>query len=202
VRVVRRASAAEVAEARYREALAALEGNDPYAAERALRAALSTVSNGRRAAQTLAGLLLQSGRSREASEIALAALAAHPGDPALSRLAARARLAEGDTAGGIRILEAALPAARGDAPLLALLATLYQREAEHGNAIALYEAALRLRPERGAWWTGLAISLEGAGRGGDAADAYRRALASADLGGALQRYADERLAALTPRAGG
>jgi MSHA biogenesis protein MshN len=63
-------------------------------------------------------------------------------------------------------------------------------------------AALALKPARGAWWVGLAISLEALGRGQEAARAYRTALAETELNADLINYARARVTQLDVTAAG
>ena len=54
-------------------------------------------------------------------------------------------------------------------------------------------AALRLKPDTGVWWLGLAISLQAAHRSPEAQDAYRRAKSTNNLNPELAAFADQRL---------
>jgi tetratricopeptide (TPR) repeat protein len=91
------------------------------------------------------------------------------------------------------VLESGAAQAAPAADYRAFLAALYQRVSRHDAAIAEYHAALSANPAVPAWWAGLGISLEAAGRPGEAAESYRRALSLPGLGGGLQQYIRERL---------
>jgi MSHA biogenesis protein MshN len=79
------------------------------------------------------------------------------------------------------------------------MATLYQRAGRHPEAVEAYSRAVRLNPQQGRWWLGLAISLEAAQNHGAAADAYQRAVQSGGLDSASRQYAQQRLVLLKNR---
>jgi MSHA biogenesis protein MshN len=62
--------------------------------------------------------------------------------------------------------------------------------------VEAYRAALRAAPERGGTWLGLALSLETLDRRAEAADAYRRALASGTLTADVRQYVEQKIRAL------
>ena len=63
-----------------------------------------------------------------------------------------------------------------------------------GEALAHWNSALQRSPAHAGWWLGLAVSLDGAGRGQDARTAYERALSLPGLKADAADYARERLA--------
>lgn len=174
---------------RYAQSLEALRGADPVKAEGLLREALALDARHARARHALVVLLIEDGRLQEAERLSRAETGR-----AWNSLRARLLLKRGETERAIAELEAGLPGA--DADYQALLAALYQRRGRHGDAVELYRRALGARPTQAAWWAGLGISLEGEGRGPQAVNAYRRALALPGLGAPLRDYLDQRLAAL------
>jgi len=56
-----------------------------------------------------------------------------------------------------------------------------QRLGKHAEAVEAYQNAIRIAPQPGTTWVGLAISLETLGRRPEAALAYRRALDAGSL---------------------
>ena len=57
----------------------------------------------------------------------------------------------------------------------------------------IYRVALGAAPDKGGTWLGLALSLENLGRRNDAADAYRRALATGTLTADVKQYAEQKV---------
>lgn len=175
----------------YAAAVTALRNGDTRAAETALRDALSTLPGHGTAAQALTALLLQQGRRSEAETILTDALEAKPQQPALITLRARLLAESG------RDREAAdLLKTRDDAESLALLGALHQRLGDDVAAAQAYRRALANAPKQGAWWLGLAISLERAQQPKAALEAYRRALADTRLDAQVNDYVRARIAAL------
>jgi len=74
---------------------------------------------------------------------------------------------------------------------LQMLGALYQQQQDYAAAIMVYRRLVSAAPDAGAAWVGLAIALDGQGRGG-ALDAYRRALSLGGLPPAAERYARQR----------
>lgn len=94
------------------------------------------------------------------------------------------------------MLERTLPPLAADPDYHALLVALYQRAGRHAGAERLYRGLVGLSPERGAWWAGLAISLEAQGDWRPSRAAFARALQGQGLDDALREYAKSRLTAL------
>ncbi|MFN2309958.1 MAG: tetratricopeptide repeat protein, partial [Gammaproteobacteria bacterium] len=174
----------------YADALGAL-GDDASAAEAALRAALAAVPGHAEAAQTLATLLLRQGRQGEAEAVLRAALAVDAQQPALRALHARLLAERGDDRAAVALLQGTQ-----DPEAQALLGALQQRLGDHAAAATAYRQALSAAPARGAWWLGLAISLEHDRQPAAALAAYRRALADAALADQITAYVRGRIAAL------
>jgi hypothetical protein len=119
---------------------------------------------------------------------------AEPVDPLLG---AREHLAEGDAAAALSALDALSPGDRGGPEAEALAAAALQQLGRHDAAIGAYTRALRDEPDIGAWWSGLGISLEAAGRAGEALQAYREAQRRGPLDPALADYVGARVEALS-----
>ena len=58
---------------------------------------------------------------------------------------------------------------------------MLQKTLHPTEAAQRFQAALALRPNEGRWWFGLGLSLESAGRGGEAKEAYAKAIAIDNL---------------------
>ncbi|MBD3619540.1 MAG: tetratricopeptide repeat protein [Chromatiales bacterium] len=185
-------SPAEQAAAHYREALGRLNAGDARGAEASLRNALAEDATHRDARQTLASLLIGTGRAPEGEALLADGLSRQPDNAELRMLLARSQVARGEVETAIGVLEAGT-AATPD--YRAFLGALYQRVSRHTAAIGEYRQALAANPAMPAWWAGLGISLEAEGRGGEAAEAYRRALRLPGLSAGLEQYIRGRLAA-------
>lgn len=175
----------------YATAVTALRNGDTRAAENALHAAVRAAPGHGAATQALAALLLQQGRRGEAETVLADALAANPQQPALIVLRARLLAESGRDREAVELLKA-----RDDAESLALLGALHQRLGDDGAAAQAYRRALANAPQQGAWWLGLAISLERAQQPRAALEAYRRALADTRLDAQVNDYVRARIAAL------
>lgn len=180
-----------VATQHYAAAIARLRDGDQAGAEAALHEALLAVPGHGDAAQALAALLVQQGRGSAAEMLLADALAANPRQPALVLLRARLLADAGRDRAATALLEH-----RDDVESLALLGALQQRLGDDAAAARTYRRALARAPQQGAWWLGLAISLERTREPAAALDAYRRALADARLDARVDAYVRARIAAL------
>ena len=107
--------------------------------------------------------------------------------------AARAALAEGRADEALALLEGqATPSPEAEA----LTAAALQQLGRHAEAAARYRRALAREGDVGAWWAGLAISLEAEGQGAEALEAYRQAQRRGPLEAALADYVRARVSAL------
>ena len=193
-KTLREPSSAEHAAQDYAGALTALRSGDTAHAETQLRAALDQVPAHTQAAETLAALLLQQGRAQDAAAILANAVAAAPPAPHLLILHARVLAEAGRDSEAVAQLQS--PTLSNDADSQALLGALQQRLGNDTQAAAAYRQALTRAPQRGAWWLGLAISLERSQQPVAALEAYRRALADATLDTQVTGYVRGRIVAL------
>lgn len=175
----------------YAGALEALRGGDAGEAETALRAALDLLPGHGDSARTLATLLVQQGRHGEAETVLSAALAIDARQPALRTLYARLLAERGSDVDAVALLQGVT-----DPEALALLGALQQRLGNDVEAAAAYRQAVQRAPQKGAWWLGLAISLERTRQPSAALEAYRRALRDAALDAQVNDYVRGRIAAL------
>lgn len=192
-------TAEEQAENRYRKAGSYLKQKQRREAEAELQAALAADARHTPARELLVGLLLESGRSQPAQQLLEQGLSAAPEHTPFVQLLARLYVDQGADAQALALLEKHRTSGEQNAEYMALFATLYQRAGRHAESAAAYRQALGLRPQEGKWWAGLAISLEADKQWPSAYEAYARAQA-AGLPPALDRYVEQRLAALKGRA--
>lgn len=188
---------AQRAEQAYRYALAEFARGDASKGEQSLRAALRMEPDYLPAREVLAGVLLRGGRLVEAGELLREGLQRAPDHALFARLYARVLLAQGQTDAAVHLLERHRHAAGAQQPDYdALLAALYQRSGRYAQAAGLYRRLVILRPGAGAWWLGLGLALEGAGKSGQAVEAYRQALGTGALPAASRTYVQQRLSVL------
>jgi MSHA biogenesis protein MshN len=193
-KTLREPSPTEHAAQNYADALTALRSGDTSRAETQLRAALDLVPAHTQAAEALVALLLQQGRAQDAEAILANAVAAAPQAPQLLILHARVLAEAGRDREAVALLQS--PTLSNDADSQALLGALQQRLGNDTQAAAAYRQALTRAPQRGAWWLGLAISLERSQQPVAALEAYRRALADASLDTQVTGYVRGRIVAL------
>ena len=162
-------------------------------AEKQLRRALWLYSDSLRAREILAMLLINQGRVSEAAKLLVESLDIAPYHSPFAKLYARILVNQGETSRAIVILEQAQPDIMENPEYHSFLAALYQKLFMHERAIGKYRQVLSLRPDVGAWWLGLAISLEGKGQVADAIAAYRTARKSSNLNDNIIAYINGRL---------
>jgi MSHA biogenesis protein MshN len=183
----------ELADHRYRKAVALLDQDRPAEAESGLREALNLYPENNQARQVLVGLLVQGRRLEEAERTLEEGVKLAPAQTGFNLTLARLQAHRGDGARAIATLQNGLEYAKGSAEYAAFLATLLQREGKHEEAIEHFRAALRLRPSFGVWWVGLGISLQATNQPAAAMDAYRRARAGGNLHPHVAALAEQRL---------
>ena len=162
-------------------------------AEKQLRRALWLYSDSLRAREILAMLLINQGRVSEAAKLLVESLDIAPYHSPFAKLYARILVNQGETSRAIVILEQAQPDIMENPEYHSFLAALYQKLFMHERAFGKYRQVLSLRPDVGAWWLGLAISLEGKGQVADAIAAYRTARKSSNLNDNIIAYINGRL---------
>jgi predicted negative regulator of RcsB-dependent stress response len=93
----------------------------------------------------------------------------------------------------LQTLEQAKVAGQGNADYHALRGAVLQRLTRHAEAADAYRQALNSGPQSGASWVGLGISLEALGSRPEAAEAFRRGIATGALAADVKGYAEQRL---------
>src|SRR5207302_10659417 len=100
-----------------------------------------------------------------------------------------------DSRDALQVLAKAGRAAR-NAGYQAMRGAVLQRVGKDLEALQASQNAIRIAPQPGTSWVGLAISLETLGRRPEAAQAYRRALDAGSLAAEAREYAESRARAL------
>lgn len=148
-----------------------------------------------RARELLARLWVRSGRVDRATQVLNDGLAVVPGQPAWVELQARLLDGSGHRTDAIALLDA-----QGSPQRLnhqALRGVLNTQEGRFADAANAYRLAITLEPAQPRWWLGLAVALDNLGDAVAARQAYQGALDTAQLDSNGERFARERLAALT-----
>lgn len=185
-------SPADRAEDHFRRAAQMLERGRVADAEDALLAALHADSAHQAARQTLVALFIEQGRLEDARRHLQEGLAFNPGYAPFAVALARIHVDRGDFHAALTVLERAAAAGRDNPDYHALHGAVLQRLGRHGPAADAYRLALGAAPQSGATWVGLAISLEAQGHLPEAAEAYRRGVASGTLTDDVRTYAEQR----------
>jgi MSHA biogenesis protein MshN len=185
----------ELAEARFRRAVALLNQARVSEAEEQLAAALQADPSHVHARQAYVALLLEQQRVASALRLLREAVDANPAQPTFSLGLARVYAEQRDYPAALAVIDKAGATAQGG-DFQALRGTVLQRMGRHAEAVTAYQAALHKSAQPGGTWTGLGISLEALGRSGEAAQAYKRALGAGPLPPELREYAETRIQAL------
>ena len=109
---------------------------------------------------------------------------------------ARAALAQNQPQRAYELLRDSPPPVASDTDYHAVLAAVEQQLGHYADASLRYQQLLLLDQNQASWWLGLALSLEGEHRSGDALAAYRRTAALNALPDAARQYVTARIAAL------
>jgi MSHA biogenesis protein MshN len=188
-------SAAETADAQFRRAAVLLNQGRLSEAEDQLAGALRADPSHAAARQTYVAMLLEQHRVEAARRLLQETLAINPAQPAFAVALARIYIEQRDYRNALEVLDKAGPAAR-NAEFQAMRGAVLQRLGKHAEAVEAYQNAIRIAPQPGTTWVGLAISLETLGRRPEAAQAYRRALDAGSLAAEAREYAESRARAL------
>lgn len=201
IEITRRVSQTSQAETYYRQGVEKLQADRIEPAISDLRKALGLQADMHAARELLAALLLRSGYSAEAYAELQQGMQLKPEHIAYARLYAQSLIETGHPDEALRVLTVSEPYAVQQPDYRAFMAAVAQRLTRHEEAVRHYMAALALKPARGVWWVGMAISLEALGRTSEAAQAYRTALAGAELNADLMTYAQQRVTRLVESGG-
>jgi MSHA biogenesis protein MshN len=183
----------EQAEADFRRAVASLNDGRIGDAQDALGAALAADRTHDTARQALASLLLEQRRIDLARRVLQEGIAISPGNLVFAHSLARILMEGKDYEGALVVLQGTGAAGASNADIQSLIGAAQQRAGRHRESMQAYQAALRLSPSSGSSWIGLGVSLEALGHRPEAAEAFRRAIATGSLTAELRGIADTRL---------
>lgn len=191
VKAAREPSPRERAEAAYAKAVRLIEAGKPRDGLAAVDEALGLDPGHVAARQMAVALALEGGDKARAETLLREGMTLHPGERWFVRGLGQLSAQRGDYARAADILQAASSGA--DADYLGLYAGVAAKAGRPDAAVAAYREALRLNPEQGVWWLGLALALEGAGKGAEAGAAFERA-ARTRLSPELREFVEGKLA--------
>jgi len=182
------------AEIEYHRAANLLQQGRAADAERQLRASLAISPEHTKARELLAALLLQRGRWRDAQQLLETGIEKVPVYYPFAQLLARIHAEHGADRKALDVMEGSRLAGAESPDYMGFLAALHQRLGHHSEAINAYTQAIKLDPQEGRSWLGMAISLEATQAGNAAGEAYQRAIDTGTLDDNLQKYVQQRLA--------
>ena len=187
------------AEHLFAKAQQALSGNQLQNSERLLRQVLDIHPRHNAARSQLAALLLSRHQEVKAEQLLADGLLTDFQQLALARPYAQLLASRGELGQALQVLDRAIGQRQADAETLALRAAILYRMENHSQAITEYRKAVQLQPDRGLWWTGLAIALEQDGQPKQALEAFRRA-SVLPLNNPLGDYVKQRILLLSDKA--
>ncbi len=114
-------------------------------------------------------------------------------DKALALMSRARVLMASDVASAVKILEDNLKAVKENADYYSLLANFYQRQQRYDEAIVYYRKALKIRPEQGELWIGIALAYRSNGEYDNERQAFQQALQSRKIRPELLQYAARQL---------
>lgn len=112
------------------------------------------------------------------------------------KLGAQLKVQLGNLNEAVRMLERGVRN-NEDPGYFALLAGLYQKTGRFRKATTYYRRLLNNDPEQGAYWLGLAVSLDSLGDYREALQAFKRARTYGSYEGDIQRYIEQRIQKLS-----
>jgi MSHA biogenesis protein MshN len=180
----------ELAEAEFRRGAGLLNEGRVGDAKEVFSAALKADRNHESARQALIALLLDERQIGPARLLLQDGLAINPGNAVFASSLARILIEAREYDGALKVLQGASAAGASSAEYQALTGAAYQRLGNHRQAAEAYQAALRIVPGSGSSWIGLAISLKALDHPNEAAEAFRRALATESLTPELRGFAE------------
>ena len=183
----------EFAEVEFRRGAGLLNEGRIGDAEQAFSVALNSDRNHESARQALAALLLDQRKIEQARLLLQEGIAINPGNAVFASSLARILIETKEYDDALRVLQGASAAGALSAQFQALVGAAYQRRGNHREAADAYRTALRIHPGTGTSWLGLGISLEALNHPNEAAEAFRRALASGTLTAETRGFAETRL---------
>jgi len=186
----------ERAEAEFRRGAALLQQGRMSEAESRFALAIVLDPAHERARQALAARLVEQRQLEDARRLLQEGLRINPRQQQFAIALARIYIERADYPTALDVLNSGRNDAQPSAEYDAVLGSVLSRMGRDREAVEAYRAALRVAPDNGGSWLGLALSLENLDRRAEAADAYRRALASGTLTADVRQYAEQKIRAL------
>ena len=183
----------EQAQAEFGRAVKLLNQGRVSEAEQALAGAISIDPSQAPARQALISLLVDQRRLDEAQRLLREGLRLDPTQVQFTTLLARIYVERDDYDKALGVLRACKGDVSRDAEYNSLLGAVLQRMARPAEAADAYRAALRAAPQAGAAWIGLGLSLAAQDHRPEAAEAFRRAVATGSLSQEVKDYAEQQL---------
>ena len=190
---------AQIAEAQLRGALHLLDEGRISEAEQGFKSALASDPSNQAARQALISLLVDQRRLDEARGLLQQGLALDPAQVQFATVLARIYVERDDYAKALEVLRGCKGDVSHDAAYNSLLGAVLQHLSRPGEAADAYRAALRAAPQAGTAWIGLGLALAAQNHRPEAAEAFRRAVATGSLNRELTRYAEAQLRRLQSR---
>ena len=181
----------------YQQALQDLQAENLTAAIDRLIKALHIKPHFHNARELLANIYLRLGRDAEAHMLLRQGIELAPAHLNFVNLYAHALIKRDQLREALQVLLRSEAYANTDAEYQALLAAVAQRLSNHTLAVKHYTLALDLENQRGAWWLGMAISLEALQQTEPAQQAYTAARRNTPANTELFDYIDSRLQQLS-----
>lgn len=182
----------ERAESLFRQAAVQLERGRVADAEALLRAALVADHTHQPARQTLIALDIEQGRIDDARRRLQEGLAVTPSLVPYAVALARIHVDRGDYPLALEVLDAVNADGVESPDFHSMRGAVLLRMARYEKAADAYRRALGAGAQAGASWVGLGISLDALGRNPEAAEAFRRGVATGTLTDDLRAYAEQR----------
>ena len=192
-------SRSEKAETNYQSAVRQLKDGYFSMALQSLEECLRYDSKHVSARDLLANLLVRNQRMDEALAVLSDGIEIYPYQLEFIQLYARVLAEKGLVEPALEVMERISPDVTTQSDYHALRATLYQQLGRYDNAIKIYRDVLRVKPDKGRWWMGLALSLESKGDQKSALKGYRNATLTSDLNYRMKSFAEQKVRELEQR---
>jgi MSHA biogenesis protein MshN len=184
---------AELAQAEFQRAVQLLNQGRVTEAKQALNGALSIDPSQEPARQALISLLVDQRRLIEAQRLLQEGLALDPAQVQFATVLARIYVEGNDYDRALGVLRGCKGDVSRDPEYNTLLGAVLQHMSRPGEAADAYRAALRAAPQAGTAWVGLGLSLAALDHRPEAAEAFRRAVATGSLSQEVRDYAEQQL---------
>jgi len=183
----------EKAEAEYRRGMGLVSQGQLKDGAEALRQALKVDRNHNGARQLLVRVLLEQRAMDEVQELLNEAVQLQPGRYQWALSLARLQVERNDPVAAWQTLQLSMAAGSGSADYQGLAGNVLQRLGNYKEAADHYRGALRVSPNDGRWWVGLALALEAGGNTAEARQAFQNARGTGTLSAEMNAFVEQRL---------